>query len=255
VLLRIPATRHALALAVLLVGSIPASAQPLVGPPPAKYFVNASVLVPAGDQRLGDSATFPLYDETGRFDTAYDIGRGGGLEVGGGVYVWNNVAVGVAIGRAGGGGDARVSATVPHPVLFGAPRSAELTTTSDRSERAVHLQALWTIPVRERFDVTVGLGPSFYSVRQEVVTEVFFAEGPEPFRTVTATGTTQATRSESAVGFNIGVDGVYMVTPRVGGGLTLRYSGASVDMAGAGGEPIAVDAGGFQAAFGIRLRF
>ncbi len=239
----------------MLVGPESAEAQQLVGPPPAKYFVSASVIGQAGSQRVDDSATFPLYDETARFDTVYDVDSGGGFEVGGGVYVWNNVGVGVTIGRVGGGGDARVSADLPHPVLFDAHRSAALVTDHEHSERAVHLQVLWTVPVREKFDVTVGLGPSFYAVRQELVTEVFFAEGPEPFRSVTLTGTTQASRSESAVGFNIGVDGVYMATPRIGGGLTLRYSGASSDLPGAGGTDVAVDAGGFQAAVGVRMRF
>ena len=165
------------------------------------------------------------------------------------------MAVGLTISRVGGGGDARVSASLPHPVRFDAPRSAQLTSTSDHSERAVHLQALWTIPVRDWFDVTVSAGPSFYSVRQELVTEFFFAEGAEPFHSVTATGTTQLTRAESAVGLNLGVDGVYMLTPRIGSGLTLRYSGASVDLPGASGQTVSVDAGGFQAALGIRFRF
>jgi len=255
VLYRFFSAAYAVTLPVLLFSSVPASAQQWVGPPPAKYFLHAGVVLPGGSQALSDSATFPLYDETARFDTAYDVGRGGGFEIGGGAYVWNNVAVGVTISRVGGGGDARVSASLPHPVLFGAPRSAQLTSTSDHSERAVHVQALWTVPIRDKFDVTVSAGPSFYSVRQELVTEFFFAEGPEPFRTVTATGTTQVTRSESAVGLNLGVDGVYMLTPRLGGGLTLRYSGASVDLPGAGGQDVTVDAGGFQASFGIRFRF
>jgi hypothetical protein len=239
----------------LLVCSVPASAQPWVGPPPAKYFLHAGAVLPTGGQTLSDAATFPLYDETARFDTLYDIGRSGGFEIGGGAYVWNNVAVGLTISRVRSSGDARVSASLPHPVQFGAPRSAQLTSTSDHNARTVHLQALWTIPIRERFDVTVGAGPSFHSVRQELVTEFFFAEGPEPFRSVTPTGTTQVNRTESAVGFTLGVDGTYMLTPRLGAGLTLRYSGGSVDLPGAGAETVSVDAGGFQAALGVRLRF
>jgi hypothetical protein len=250
---------HAVAISTFAIVALlrpgPALAQQLVGPPPAKYFVSASAVVQMADQRLSDSATFPLYDETARFDTVYDVDSGGGLEVGGGLYVWNNVGVGVTLGRVGGGGDARVDASLPHPVLFDAPRSAELLTGTDHSERAVHVQVLWTIPIQERLDVTVGLGPSFHTVRQELVTEVQFAEGPEPFRSVTLTGTTQAIRSETAMGFNIGVDGVYMLTPRIGGGLTLRYSGASVDLPSAGGDDVNVDAGGFQAAVGVRVRF
>lgn len=252
-------SRAAAVLGLALVASFlqppSASAQSLVGPAPAKYFVSVSAVFQTADQRLTDSASFPLYDETATFSTVYDIDSSGGFEVGGGLYVWKNVGVGMTINGVGGGGGARVAASLPHPLLFNAPRSAELVAEPDHSERAFHVQVLWTLPINERLDVTVGLGPSFHTVKQELVTDVSFAEGAEPFRTVTLTGATLESRSETAMGFNLGVDSVYMLTPRVGAGLTLRYTGATVDLRGASGNDVEVDAGGFQAAIGIRLRF
>lgn len=242
----------------VIAGASAASAQPfverLVTEAPSKYFVSASAVFQNADQRLIDGATFPLYDETASFTSTYDIDSSGGFEIGGGLYLWNNVGVGATIAGIGGGG-ARVAASLPHPVLFDAPRQAELLTEPDHSQRAVHFQVLWTLPVQERLDVTIGLGPSFHTVTQDIVTEVAFAEGGEPFRTVSLTGTTEESRSETAMGFNVGVDGVYMFSPRVGGGLTLRYTKATVDLRGATGNDVDLDAGGFQAAIGVRLRF
>jgi hypothetical protein len=239
----------------LTLHAAPASAQRLVTEAPSKYFVSASAVFQNADQRLVDGASFPLYDETATFASTYDIDSSGGLEIGGGLYVWNNLGVGVTFARIGGGGGARVVADLPHPVLFNSPRQAELLTEPDHSQRAVHVQVLWTLPIQDRLDVTVGVGPSFHTVNQQIVTDVAFVEGSEPFRTVTLTGTTESARSETAMGFNIGVDSVYMFSPRIGGGLTLRYTGATVDLRGATGHDVDLDAGGFQAAVGLRLRF
>jgi hypothetical protein len=233
----------------------PASAQRLVTEAPSTYFVSANLVFQNADQRLSDGATFPLYDETASFTSTYDIDSSGGFELGGGLYLWNNVGVGVMFAGTGGGGGARVVADLPHPVLFNSPRQAELSTEPEHSQRAVHVQVLWTLPIQDRLDVTVGVGPSFHTVNQDIVTAVAFAEGGEPFRTVSLTGTTEESRSETAMGFNIGVDSVYMFSPRIGGGLTLRYTGATVDLRGATGNDVDLDAGGFQAAVGIRLRF
>lgn len=242
----------ALALAALCAAPAPAAAQALVTTPPSKYFVNFNVAFQPGDRSYADEARFPVHQEDATVGTVYDVDGGTGFDIGGGAYLWNNVGVGLAFSRVGGGDAARTTASLPHPLLFNAPRTAEL--SARHAERAVHLQALWTLPVHENFDITVAAGPSFYTVQRDRVIGVSFTEGSEPFTSVTVTGATTARQSESAVGFNIGVDGVYMVTSRFGAGLLLRYASASVDFQGTDRD-VAVDAGGLQVGVGVRVRF
>jgi hypothetical protein len=45
-----------------------------------------------------------------------------------------------------------------------------------------------------------------------------------------------------------------MVTPLLGGGVFLRYSGGSVDL-DAEGVKVSLDVGGFQVGAGLRVRF
>lgn len=243
----------ALAFSALLAAPSPVAAQGLVTTAPSRYFVNVNWAFQSSDLSLADEATFPVYQEPATVGSAYDVDLGAGFDIGGGAYVWKNVGVGLAFSRFGGGEAARTTASLPHPLLFNAPRTAEV--SAHHAERAVHLQALWTLPVNERVDVTVAAGPSFYTVQRDRVTSVAFSEGAEPFNTVAVTGTTTTRQSESAVGFNIGVDGVYMLTRGVGAGLTLRYASASMDFPGATGGVVDVDAGGLQVAMGLRLRF
>jgi hypothetical protein len=59
---------------------------------------------------------------------------------------------------------------------------------------------------------------------------------------------------DTGVGFNIGVDGTYLFTDRIGGGIVLRYTGGSVDLDSDAGT-VSLDVGGFQIGFGLRVRF
>ena len=49
----------------------------------------------------------------------------------------------------------------------------------ERSERAFHLQLGYMLPLNEEISVHVTIGPSFFSVHQDVVSDVTFTEiGP-----------------------------------------------------------------------------
>jgi opacity protein-like surface antigen len=257
--------RRALLAAVTLV-SLPAaqataSAQPWtwVADPPAKYFAAANVSFQAADHDATDETAFPLYRETAVFATGYDLGSSAGFELSGGVYVWNNVGVGIAYTRFGGGGDARIRASLPHPVRFDQPRAAEADTQADHVEHGIHVSALWTVPVPRvrllrELDLTVSLGPSIYSARQDVVSEIVPTERGEPFTAVDITGLTIDGQSETALGFHVGADAVYMVTERLGAGVALRYSAATAAFSGGRGD-LDVDLGGVQLGAGVRIRF
>jgi hypothetical protein len=247
-------------IASLFLSSFPAvtatvSAQSWFVDPPARYVVGVNVTGQIADGDFSDETAFPLYDETAVFGAAYDLGSSAGVELSGGVYVWNNVGIGLAYARFGGGGDARLVASLPHPVRFDQPRLAEATAETDHAEHAVHLHALWTVPVpnMRRLDVTVALGPSFYRVRQDIVTGITHRERGDPFTEVDITGLTIDSQSDGAVGFNVAADAVYMLSPRLGGGVTLRFSRATAEFSG--GRDVRVDAGGVQVGAGIRVRF
>ena len=61
--------------------------------------------------------------------------------------------------------------------------------------------------------------------------------------------------SGNAVGFNVGVDWTYMLTPRFGAGGFARFSGGPTADVSAGDQAVDVRVGGFQIGAGIRIRF
>jgi len=61
--------------------------------------------------------------------------------------------------------------------------------------------------------------------------------------------------SETAFGFHVGADVTWLLSRQFGVGGTVRYTRASVDLASPAGGSVSFDAGGFQAAVTVKVRF
>jgi hypothetical protein len=107
--------------------------------------------------------------------------------------------------------------------------------------------------------VMVYGGPSFFRLEQEVVSDVRVGTESSPFTSVEL-GLTETIRKKSQTGYNVGVDGTYIVwsndSVRVGAGGFVRFAQADMDVEMLNGsEPQPTKAGGVQFGFGARLRF
>lgn len=239
------------------------TADAATSPAPAeRYYLNLSGGYQAKSQTISESGSFDIYEEDAQYTVRQEIKGGGLVDIAGGArFTWMGQRLGAGISysqRVKTTDDITADVTVPHPLFAAEPRSASVRAGgAGYSERAVHLQALWFVPVTVRFDVAFFIGPSFFSVDVDgaSIGPENVQEGAFPFDTVSLSGARISGRSDSAVGFNIGADGTYLVTRHIGGGLFLRYSRASVDVPAAGGGNIGIDAGGFEVGGGVRVRF
>ena len=209
--------------------------------------VNASYMT--ASRTFDDTRTFDLYAEQGSFTTHYQVEPRLGVDAGAFVRVWQNLAVGGAFTSHKDDRDLAIDASIPHPLLFNQPRSIEGTAPGTREETAIHLQVAYLVPVNRQLQVVVFGGPSFFTVKQSVVTAVQRNE-IYPFDEVTFTGATVGTEEEQKTGFNIGADVGYYFTKNVGVGGIIRFSQTKVTFSL--GE---VDAGGAMVGGGLRLRF
>jgi hypothetical protein len=240
-----------LASACLLATAAPA--QPLAEEP--RWFLSVNGLYQGGSQNLQTTVSFPRFDEQGSYDIVRRVGGGGAFDIGGAYRLRGSLAVGLGVTRFADTANGVVAGSVPHPLFFNRPRAFALQAPGLRHrETAIHLQAIWWVPVTNEWDVAVSVGPSFFSVTQTQVAEVQFAEVGAPWDAVDASVASRADRRASGAGFNIGADTSYMLSRMLGAGLTLRYTRGFVDMPSAGGG-VSVDAGGFQIGAGLRVRF
>lgn len=215
-----------------------------------KGYVSVSGGAQGGSHDLGGSSSFPQYDETATVTTTQKIKGGGLFDIGGAYRVWGkNLLAGVSFTHTASKSDVSLTAQIPDPIVFDKLRTVTSSQTgAEHSENAVHLSAIWMIPVANKIDVGIFAGPSIFSVKQDLISGGTLTVG-EPGPTVTAP---LGRASKTSVGGHIGVDVQYMIAKRYGVGAVLRYAGGSASLAGASKK---LTVGGFQIGVGGRVRF
>ena len=213
-----------------------------------KAFFNVNAGLQIGSQDLAVTTPFELYQETGSVASTLDVKGGGLFDISAGYKVWRNLAIGIGYSWTDSKTDAAITALVPDPGVFDAPRTLTSSASDvQHSEHAFNITGTWMIPVTDKVDVGLAFGPTFFQVSQDVPNSVAVSD-PNPV--ITSVGV--ETIDESTVGFHLGVDVTYLVTPRFGVGGLARYSRGSVDLANA---PDSLKIGGFQIGAGLRVRF
>jgi len=256
----------ALVVIFLVVGSLSGSgvalaqarrpAAPPRRPPPAdRIFVSVDGLFQSGGDDFTDSVAFRRNAEDSSFATSYDVKSGPAFNLSGAGRVWRTLAVGVGVSRYSHAAPTAFSASVPHPFFFSQGRQVSGTIDTTREELAVHVQARALLPLKNRrLQAMVFGGPSFFSVKQDLVSDFEITES-YPYDTATFSRGVTTTAKESKVGFNVGADVGYFFTRQVGVGGTVQFSSATIDLDAPGGGTLEVKAGGFQVGGGLRLRF
>lgn len=233
--------------AAVLFSSLESTAQP-------RGFVSVNGGFQAASSDFTENITFLSNGEDASATTTHAVDGGILFDVSGGAFVGEHLAIGVGLSRYGRDSDAAVSASLPNPFFFNEYRLVDGIQAAGRTETVAHVQLQWFVPVNEQLEVGVFGGPSFFSVDQEFVRGVDFTDA-FPFDTATFVSAPTEAQSASAVGFHVGADVTLFLTPNVGVGGLVRFSRATVDFATADGATQSLDAGGVQAAGGLRLRF
>lgn len=213
-----------------------------------KGYVSINGGVQAGSDTLDTAASFPLYDETATVSSTQKVKGGGFFDIGGAYRVWrNNLLAGVSFTHTSSDTGVALTASIPDPIFFDRPRAVSSTLSGAKhTENAVHINAIWMMPVANKLDVGIFAGPTIFSIKQQTVGTLTVTE---PGPTVSAPlGEVKKTSG----GFNVGVDVQYMIAKRWGVGGLARYAWGSATIEGATEK---LKLGGFQIGAGGRVRF
>ena len=212
-----------------------------------KGYVTVTGGVEAGSDTLATQVDFTLYEEPGRVASSSKVGGGGFYDVSAGYKVWSNLVVALGFSHSGDSNDLPVSASVPDPLHFDQPRNVSATLPETKlSENAIHISAVWMVPVTDKIDVGIAAGPSIFMVKQDIPNGL---TATEPGPTVTIQS---ADSKKTKAGFHVGVDVTYLIRPKLGAGVLARYTMGSVTL---DGSTESLTVGGFQFGAGLRLRF
>lgn len=190
------------------------------------------------------------FAEAAVVNTTYKMRIAPGIEIGGGARVWRSLAIGATATWVSRPDAGSVDAQVPHPFLFGRPRAVSGAASLGRNETAVHVQAVWMMPVTPRWQLAVAGGPSWIGLRQDLVDDVTVTQ-TYPYDTASYAGVHSQRVSKSRAGFNAGVDATYLFRRRVGVGVSATFSRARIPLS----PSASTDVGGLHVNGGLRVRF
>ena len=218
-------------------------------------FVSVNGLGQAGgDEVIAQSQGLTVYGESGTTSASQQVELAAGLlDIGAG-FRMEDFGVGLAFTSSKNTNTAAITGSIPHPFLF--DRRRNLSSSLDElehKEQVVHLQAWYFVPVAEKVEIGLFLGPSFYRVTQDYVTGLGQFTESSSFDTVSLP-VSRATAKKSQVGYNIGADATYAITPNVGVGALLRFTRASPEL-DLGSTTMTMNVGDIQVGGGIRFRF
>ena len=217
--------------------------------------ISANVGVLTGTSTFEESRSFPSNgNETATLTVDHRVKTAMAFNAGAAVRLVHQFWVGVQYAMADMTAGASISASIPHPLLFNAPRAVDGSIDDvAHKERNVHVDLIYALPAGA-FDVKVMAGPTLFNLKQDFVSDVAINE-TYPFDTATFASATTKQLSKSAVGFNAGVDVSYSLSSKVGLGALIRYSRGDVKFDDADIGRQTVKAGGVEAGGGIRIRF
>lgn len=250
-----------LAFAAVLVG--------FVRPCAAQARERVSVAVSGASQLtrhpFNDRFTFDVNRESGSTDTRYPVEGGTAVDGSVSVRVWKGLGLGVGLTTLRRDVDTQITSRIPHPFFFAAARELDATAGAPRTERSVHVQALYRLPLARALTLAVFGGPSFVRVEQDVVTPgpgTALAAGVRydeafPYDSVTFRSANLQSARGSGPAFHAGVDVAWMFNRNLGVGALARYTAVTVDLdlPPDGARRKSVAAGGAVAGGGLRLAF
>jgi hypothetical protein len=222
---------------------------------PGRVVVSVNGGVQSSSRTFSDRITFPLYLEEASINVDYAVESAALFDGGAIVRLWGNLGAGVAVSRFTDDRAAMIEGTLPHPFQFNQPRSIEGEAPNmRRRETSTHLQFAWMAAPTNRVRFVLSGGPSWINVEQGLVTDVRYTEA-YPFDEAIFSSTERIIDKESAVGFNVGADVMWVFSKNLGVGGIIRFSRATTTVSPAAGRSIEIEVGGLQAGGGIRVLF
>ena len=265
--------RFAAALLCVTLAALPAHAQqtPPVKPKPSPTQPKPSPLKPkvprvyrgfiainggiqSPTSSLSDQFTYEVNAETATTSVEYGSSAAPMLDVGAGWRFWKTTGIAIGLSYSSGKSSAQTESAIPHPFFDDQHRQVSGTAENlHRMETDVHVQLFWQREHRKWRTRVLG-GLTYFTVKQDVVTSINVLE-TYPFDTAEFGSASRKRVTGSGAGFNVGVDVSWMFTPRLGLGGAVRYVHGTTDLNVTGGRSVSTDAGGIQAAAGVRIAF
>ena len=185
-------------------------------------------LAPTQDARSYSLST-PLFGEVATASISYpEPAKARVPAFGGGVRLYRRFGIGLRVAaEAKQALNSSISVTVPNPVFFNRPRTAQITVPLDRTERTLDLSVEYLVPLPERIGVRAFAGRSRVRITQALIREVRYAES-NGGNGVSIENVSQQTADGFAWGALFGIDAAFFPLRNVGVGVQIAHRTADI---------------------------
>ena len=215
---------------------------------------------------LKNEVDFELWQETGTFEASYNITKDSAFDGSFAFLLYKRMGLGFNVSHFSKTIAATIDADVPHPFFFSFPRKATgVANNILRRESAIHIQSQYWHTIGDKFLLRGFIGPTIFSVRQDLVSTIQTKERGYDYNTVDIIGHNTLASGGTELGFNIGFDMSYFVFDHIALAGILRYSRGTSSVedqatlrhlsrfSGQGQPPL--ELGGTHLAAGLRFGF
>lgn len=229
------------------IGASAANAQTPSPRSPGEIFINVSAGGQMQDRTFGSSGTFSRFNETGSFEAVENVGRAFVFDATGGYQFGQHLAFSVGIWMASAKAAVAAAAIMPDPVFFGRFNTVTPTPPTGLKQQTlgVNFDIIYLLPLTNRIDLALSIGPTLSHVKQDVGTIVVSPTAQ------TATIVVESQSKSTFKGGNLGIDVSYKLAERYGLGFFARYAGGEADIPAVSKMKV----GGLQVGGGLRYRF
>ena len=218
----------------------------------ARLFVNGAFAASSLD--FNEHRSFSEFAEQGSIASAYKEKTGPGFELGLQYNFSRHLGLAASFYITNRDGSGSYEAALPHPLYLDKPRAASGTLGNlSYKENAGLLDVVWS-GSKGKWDVLLMGGVTLFKVTADLVDRIQYSQS-YPYDSVTVSGTTKASSSDSPVGFNLGGGLDYRFSSRFGLGAQARFARAKAKLVPSQGNSVEIDAGGLQVAAGARIYF
>jgi hypothetical protein len=236
-------TLRLLMTALALVSAATAQAQQAA---PGRLFLGVNAGAQTQSSTRNNDFSFPIYGQTATVTTTTSVDSGPIFDLSAGYRFRPMLGVALGYSTFSSTGTAQGAASIPSPLFFNRPAAVTLDAVdAKRTNQNIYLVAVAFMPLTDKVELSVFVGPSVTHVKQELMSDFTV-----PVGTQQVVSTIQS-QSGTATGVNVGADLAYTFLRNIGAGLFMRYTSGSVDLPALSGAK----AGGFQIGVGARLRF
>jgi hypothetical protein len=230
-----------------------------------RVFVNLSAGYQTASQGFEYRDTQVIFFEEASAQVTADGKNDFAFDIGGGVRLVQNLGVGISYSRYRTDQTGDLAVSIPHPWFYNEHAFDNLDVPLKRTEKALHIDAVYMFPLTERLQLAVFGGPTRFQYEQEVVEDFGLSSSIETDMSfnIELEEPLLRTLEGSVWGYNVGADVIYLFSRNVGVGGLVRYSRASTDVENAfmttrtemSNTASKLELGGLQVFAGLRMRF